>query len=114
MFDLPTEEHKINLRKACSRIEFYKQELELTSDLVEYSILIYNHTLRKKFDLAKDIDLLLAASIYSAIRAKEKTRSIYDILDIILVPLKKVMNLLRTLVSEILPDLDLSIKKITE
>jgi transcription initiation factor TFIIB len=102
-----------NLWIALPNLQRLQRQLKLPDYVAEDSIRIYTQTVKEKLTMGRSIDMLLAASIYCAVRVHGIPRTIEEIVEVSQVKKKKLLKSFRLICMEIMPKFHLKIKRLT-
>ncbi|TXT60820.1 MAG: Transcription initiation factor IIB [Promethearchaeota archaeon] len=102
-----------NLWIALPNLQRLQKQLKLPDYVAEDSIRIYTQTVKEKLTMGRSIDMLLAASIYAAIRVHGVPRTIEELVEVSQVKKKKLLKSFRLICLEIMPKFNLKIKRMT-
>ena len=102
-----------NLWVALPNLQRLERQLKLPDYVAEDAIRIYTQTVKEKLTMGRSIDMLLAASVYCAVRVHSIPRTIEEIVEVSQVTKKKLLKSFRLICLEIMPKFNLKIKRLT-
>jgi transcription initiation factor TFIIB len=102
-----------NLWIALPNLQRLQKQLKLPDYVADDSIRIYTQTVKEKLTMGRSIDMLLAASVYCAIRVHGVPRTIQELVEVSQVKRKKLLKSFRLICMEIMPKFNLQIKRLT-
>lgn len=108
-----TNSKERNLWKALPVFRRLRKTLQLPEHVYQDAIKIYDLIVKKKLTLGRTIRILVTASVYCALRANKIARTIDEITEISQFPKKKILQNYKLICREVLPELDLKIKRLS-
>ncbi|MBD3353659.1 MAG: transcription initiation factor IIB [Candidatus Lokiarchaeota archaeon] len=106
-----TTSYERNLWIALPNLQRLQERLNLPDTVAEDALRIYTNAVKKKLTMGRSIDMLLAASIFTALRVHGIPRPIEEILAVAELPKKNVMKSYRLIYRKILPEMNLQVTR---
>ena len=105
--------NKDKIHYALWKLNILKKKLELSDNTASDAIKIYEIILEKKLTLGRNINKLLAASMFCASKINGESLKFEEAAKIIQIPKKSLVKNYKLIITEVLPDLNLKLPPIS-